>query len=93
MTVEPHGRNPILADILKRIGLAEKTGRGIDRIFEGQIVYGRRWPDYSESTSRYVRVFLHAIIKVQSKSPLLSAPILLGEKVMALSYIWLIKAQ
>lgn len=41
----------------------------------------------------YVRVFLHAIIKVQSKSPLLSAPILLGEKVMALSYIWLIKAQ
>ena len=58
LTVEPHGRNPILADILKRIGLAEKTGRGIDRIFEGQIVYGRRWPDYSESTSRYVRVFL-----------------------------------
>lgn len=58
LTVEPHGRNPLLADILKRIGLAEKTGRGIDRIFEGQLIYGRRWPDYSESTDRYVRVYL-----------------------------------
>ncbi|MBO7639539.1 MAG: putative DNA binding domain-containing protein [Treponema sp.] len=58
LTVEPHGRNPMLADILKRVGLAEKTGRGIDRIFEGQIIYGRKWPDYSESTSRYVRVYL-----------------------------------
>ena len=27
LTVEPHGRNPVLADALKRIGLAEKTGR------------------------------------------------------------------
>ncbi|MBP5452633.1 MAG: hypothetical protein J6Y16_10400 [Treponema sp.] len=58
LTVEPHGRNPMLADILKRVGLAEKTGRGIDRIFEGQIIYGRKWPDYSESTRRYVRVYL-----------------------------------
>ena len=58
LSVEPHGRNPCLADILKRIGLAEKTGRGIDRIYEGQILYGREWPDYTESTSRYVRVFL-----------------------------------
>ena len=58
LTVEPHGRNPLLADVLKRIGLAEKTGRGIDRIYEGQIIYGRRWPDYSESTKRYVRVYL-----------------------------------
>ena len=37
LTVQPHGRNPALADILKRTGLAEKTGRGIDRIFEGAI--------------------------------------------------------
>ncbi len=41
LTVEPHGRNPALADTLKRIGLAEKTGRGIDRIFEGSIVFGK----------------------------------------------------
>ena len=35
LTVEPHGRNPVLADALKRIGLAERSGRGVDRIFEG----------------------------------------------------------
>lgn len=58
LTVEPHGRNPVLADALKRIGLAEKTGRGIDRIFEGSIVFGRPLPDYSESTSTYVKLFI-----------------------------------
>lgn len=58
LTVEPHGRNPALADAMKRIGLSEKTGRGIDRIFEGSIVFGRPWPDYSESTTRNVRLFI-----------------------------------
>jgi ATP-dependent DNA helicase RecG len=38
--------------------LAEKTGRGIDRIFEGSILYGRPWPDYSESTEKYVKLFI-----------------------------------
>lgn len=58
LTVEPHGRNPALADAMKRIGLAEKTGRGIDRIFEGSIIFGRPWPDYSDSTSRTVKLFI-----------------------------------
>lgn len=58
LTVEPHGRNPALADALKRIGLAERTGRGIDRIFEGSIIYGRPLPDYSESTERCVKLFI-----------------------------------
>ena len=43
---------------MKRIGLAEKTGRGIDRIYEGSILFGRPWPDYSESTSRSVKLFI-----------------------------------
>lgn len=58
LTVEPHGRNKTLADALKRIGLAEKTGRGIDRIFEGSILFGRPWPDYSESTNTMVKLFI-----------------------------------
>lgn len=41
LDAEPHGRNPVLADALKRIGLAERTGRGIDRIYEGSLLYGR----------------------------------------------------
>ena len=58
LTVEPHGRNPVLADALKRIGLAERSGRGVDRIFEGSLLYGRDIPDYSESTSRTVKLFI-----------------------------------
>ena len=45
LTAEPHGRNPQLADALKRIGLAERTGRGIDRIYEGSLIYGNTLPD------------------------------------------------
>jgi len=58
LTVEPQGRNKTLADALKRIGLAEKTGRGIDRIFEGSIIFGRPWLDYSESTNNKVKLFI-----------------------------------
>lgn len=58
LTVEPHGRNPVLADALKRVGLAERSGRGVDRIFEGSLIYGRDLPDYSESTSTSVRLFI-----------------------------------
>ncbi len=47
-----------MADALKRIGLAERTGRGIDRIFEGSIIYGRPLPDYSESNENSVKVFI-----------------------------------
>ena len=58
LTAEPHGRNPLLADALKRIGLAEKTGRGIDRIYEGSLIYGRMLPDYSLSTTVTVSLFI-----------------------------------
>ena len=58
LTAEPHGRNPLLADALKRVGLAEKTGRGIDRIYEGSLIYGRTLPDYSASTTVTVSLFI-----------------------------------
>ena len=55
---EPHGRNPVLSDALKRIGLAERTGRGIDRIYEGSLLYGRLLPDYSHSSTTTVKLFI-----------------------------------
>jgi len=58
LDAEPRGRNPSLSDALKRIGLAERTGRGIDRIFEGSISFGRPWPDYSASNSDNVILFI-----------------------------------
>ena len=58
LTAEPYGRNPLLADALKRVGLAERTGRGIDRIYEGSLIYGRLPPDYSASTTTTVSLFI-----------------------------------
>ncbi len=76
ISVEPHGRNPLLADVLKRIGLAERTGRGIDRIYEGSLRYGKSLPDYSQSTDINVcvffpisepdEVFLELLIRIQN---------------------------
>lgn len=75
LTVEPRSRNAALSDALKRIGLAEKTGRGIDRIYEGSIVYGRPWPDYSESTDAYVKLFIQ-----RAKPDLLFAKMIADEE-------------
>ena len=58
LTVEPYGRNPLLADALKRVGLAEKVGRGIDRIYEGSLIYGKFPPDYSASTTTTVSLMI-----------------------------------
>ena len=54
LVTEPRPRNPLLADIAKRIGLAERTGRGIDRIYSGLLRYGRPAPDYSRSDATSV---------------------------------------
>lgn len=54
LVVEPKPRNPTLADALKRIGLAERTGRGVDLIYRGLLGYGRRAPNYGRSDSNGV---------------------------------------
>ena len=58
LVVEPRPRNPLLADAIKRIGLAERTGRGIDLIFQGLLRYGRPAPNYRRSDSKSVVVVL-----------------------------------
>lgn len=60
LVADPRSRNPLLADIIKRIGLAERTGRGIDRIFEGMLRYGRAAPDYSMSSAHTVALRMSA---------------------------------
>lgn len=58
LTVPSTPRNRRLADILKRCGYAERTGRGIDRIYERTVASGRPLPDYSQSTGERVVLFL-----------------------------------
>lgn len=55
---EPKPRNPRLAEAFRRIGLVETTGRGIDKIYAGQLRYGRPIPDYAQSDRDGVRLNL-----------------------------------
>lgn len=58
LVVDPLPRNPRLADAFKRIGLAERTGRGVDLIFQGMLRYGRPAPNYGRSNVTAVTVDL-----------------------------------
>jgi len=58
LVTEPRPRNPRLADAFKRAGLVERTGRGVESIYRGQLRNGRQPPDYTLSTAASVSVIL-----------------------------------
>src|SRR5690606_14535272 len=58
LVTEPRPRNPALADAMKRIGVVERSGRGVDKIFRGMLKFGRPAPDYSYTTAQSVVVRL-----------------------------------
>ena len=60
LVIEPRPRNPLLADAIKRLGLAERTGRGVDLIYQGMLRYGRPAPDYASSDRGGVTVRFNA---------------------------------
>lgn len=61
LTTPPTPRNPTLADALKRVGLVERTGRGVDLIYRGLLRFGRPLPDYSASSATSVQLRLPSI--------------------------------
>jgi ATP-dependent DNA helicase RecG len=54
LTTEPRPRNRALADAMKRIGLVERSGRGVDSIYRGMLRYGRPEPDYRRTDAQNV---------------------------------------
>ena len=46
LTTEPRPRNRTLADAMKRVGVVERSGRGVDKIYRGMLRFGRPEPDY-----------------------------------------------
>ena len=60
LTVAPTPRNVLLTEATKRIGLAERTGRGIDKIYSAMLRSGHDIPDYSESTNTSVVLRLNS---------------------------------
>lgn len=60
LTTAPTPRNMLLAEAAKRIGLAERTGRGIDKIYSVMLRSGHAIPDYSASTNTSVVLRLNS---------------------------------
>ena len=60
LTASPTPRNVLLAEAAKRIGLAERTGRGIDKIYTVMLRSGHAIPDYSASTNTSVVLRLNS---------------------------------
>src|SRR5690606_37605858 len=56
-TLSLHDALPI-SDAMKRIGVVERSGRGVDKIFRGMLKFGRPAPDYSYTTAQSVVVRL-----------------------------------
>lgn len=54
LTTEPRPRNPALADAMKRIGIVDRSGRGVDTIYRGMLRFGRTLPDYSRTDAHSV---------------------------------------
>ncbi|MGM0577138.1 MAG: ATP-binding protein [Myxococcota bacterium] len=58
LVTAPRPRNPLLADAFKRAGLVDRTGRGVNTIYEELLRSGRPAPDYGLSTEAGVTVII-----------------------------------
>ncbi|MFA5589726.1 MAG: ATP-binding protein [Lysobacteraceae bacterium] len=77
LTTEPRPRNPSLADAMKRIGIVERSGRGVDKIYRGMLRFGRPEPDYSRTSATDVvlqlatvdadEAFLQLVVEQESR--------------------------
>lgn len=77
LTTEPRPRNRTLADAMKRVGMVERSGRGVDKIYRGMLRFGRPEPDYRRTDTQNVvlklatvdadEAFLKLVIDQESK--------------------------
>ena len=56
-------RNRLLADVLAKTGLVERSGQGIDKIYRETLSEGKPTPDYSRSSDLCVELHLSAIVE------------------------------
>lgn len=61
LVTEPRPRNRALADAMKRIGIVERSGRGVDTIYRGMLKFGRPAPDYGRTDSHNVVLSLPTV--------------------------------
>lgn len=63
LTIPSTPRNRLLADVLSKTGIVERSGQGIDKIFYRTLSEGKEAPDYSGSDAFNVELILSAIIQ------------------------------
>ena len=63
LEVQSTPRNRLLADVLAKTGVVERSGQGIDKIVKNTLSEGKEAPDYTHSDSFRVELHLSADIK------------------------------
>ncbi|MGN6341115.1 MAG: ATP-binding protein [Ginsengibacter sp.] len=63
LTVSSTPRNRLLAEVLAKTGIVERSGQGIDKIFYQSIAEAKGLPDYNHSDDFQVELRLSAIVK------------------------------
>ena len=81
---ETNWRNRRIAETLEKAGLVERSGQGMDDIFESTIKEGKGLPDLSESDDFYVRLKIPA--QVKDKNFILFIEKITREKQITLSF-------
>lgn len=63
LTTPSMPRNRLLADVLAKTGIVERSGQGMDKIFLNTLSEGKTEPDYTESDDFNVSVTFSAVVK------------------------------
>lgn len=63
LTVPSTPRNRLLADVLSKTGIVERSGQGVDKIFLYTLAEGKPQPDYTKSDDFDVTAILSAMVK------------------------------
>ncbi len=63
LRVQSTPRNRLLADVLSKTGIVERSGQGVDKIYRNTLSEGKEAPDYSKSDSFRVELHISAVIK------------------------------
>ena len=61
--VQSTPRNRLLADVLSKTGIVERSGQGVDKIFRNMLSEGKELPDYSHSDKFRVELHLSSVVK------------------------------
>ena len=63
LTAQSTPRNRLLADVLSKTGIVERSGQGIDKIFFNTLSEGKDLPDYANSDCFKVELVLSSVIR------------------------------